>query len=63
MISRDHFYCNYCKYEWCTRKDVGKPSICPNCKEQNIINKDEEERTKQREATQRKSKGKSERRK
>lgn len=38
MVSRDHFICNLCNYEWRTRKDVGEPSVCPNYKGINICN-------------------------
>ena len=35
---KDHYICNNCGYEWRTRKDIGKPSICPNCKKHIIKN-------------------------
>jgi len=43
MVSGDHFQCS-CGYEWRTRKDVGKPSVCPHCKTTYISNLSEEER-------------------
>jgi len=38
MASGDHYLCNSCKYEWRTRKDVGKPGFCPKCKWDKIVN-------------------------
>ena len=37
MALGDHYVCNSCDYEWRTKKDVGEPSICPKCKDSDII--------------------------
>lgn len=39
MALRDQFVCEYCDYEWRTKKDVGEPAICPRCKKEKIINR------------------------
>lgn len=36
--SGEKYVCNSCGYKWVSKKNFGSPSICPNCKERNIIN-------------------------
>jgi len=31
------YVCNSCGYHWVSKKSFGSPSICPNCKEDNIV--------------------------
>jgi hypothetical protein len=49
MVKGQHFICRSCIYEWRSRKDVGKPSVCPHCRSYSIETKADKHNRKRKE--------------
>jgi hypothetical protein len=48
MVSGDIFKCEDCSYDWQTKKQVGEPAFCPDCRGRAIINKSKTRREREK---------------
>ena len=48
MVSGDIFKCEDCSYDWQTKKQVGEPAFCPDCRSRVIINKSKNRREREK---------------